>query len=541
MTQTESVVALSDPAERVLYATERFVLHEGAFRSSKTWTCLIKWRMRLEEYPGIALVMARWKEDDLNTKLIPDYRRVCALMGLPIGNWNASEKCFDFWNGSKLYAIHLKSSEIAAVHSKARGFTVSGVFISQLEEVPEDVAKEWMLRLSQPGFPHQFLADANPVHHGHYLADPEMFPEDNKNPDHLYVSASIWDNAHNLDASTIQAAESMYPIGHPMRGPKLEGKRGANLEGTPVYSGCFDQVKHVANGLEPYRYCDLLVGWDFGAKHPVAVFAQMVPWGGFWIHGGIMGTDVPLETFAPKVLDTAKEWFPDRTIVHCGDPAGSHRNSQGVSVNAVSALRDIGIGLNVQPDSNTNTVRAACVQTLQSYMLASVKRFVTDGTEHYANDLERRGPQLPARLATHAEPAFQLNPRFLMVSPRGEGLVPVILEALGAGYIWNDARHSFSQTDGNLRMPKKDGFFEHPMNATEYIIHNFWQSVRMPAAALTRNYRAVQKEAYREDAGLPTKAQMVALRKAQIDKDPDDHGRAIARWSRKPARMTGRR
>lgn len=516
-------------------------MHEGAFRSSKTWTCLLKWRMLLNRFPGIALVMARWKEDDLNAILVPDYRRVCALMGLPFGAWNSPEKCFDFPNGSVLYATHLKSSETMAVHSKARGKTVAGVYISQIEEVPEDVVKEWMLRLSQPGFPHQFLADANPVHHGHYLA--ELFPEDNRRPNYLYVSASIWDNAHNLDASTIDAAEEMYPVGHPMRGPKLEGKRGANLDGTPVYSGCFDQLKHVANGLQPYAFVDILVGWDFGAKHPVAVFAQMLPWGAFWILGGIMGSDVPLEQFAPFVMTTAAEWFPGRTFQHCGDPAGSHRNSQGVSMNAVSALRDIGISLTVQPDSNMNTVRTACVQTLQGYMLASVKRFDTNPGLAYVSDLERTKPVLPVAYASESEPAFLINPRFLMHSPRGTGSVPVILEAFGAGYIWNDQRRSFSQTDGNLRMPKKDGFFEHPMNATEYIIHNFWQSVRMPLPALTRNFRKVQAEQYRQEAGIPSKAEQRALRLAQKDdKDPYDQQQRRVKIGTRRARhgYTGR-
>lgn len=518
---SESVVALSAPAERIINATERFVLHEGAFRSSKTWTCLIAWRMRAEEHPGIYLVMARWKEDDLHTTLLPDYRKVCALMGLSAGEWNASEHCFDFWNGSRLYAIHLKSSEISAAHSKARGKTVAGVFISQLEEVPQDVAREWMLRLSQPGYPKQFLADANPVHAGHWMAT--TWPADNSRPDHLYVSASIWDNAHNLDAVDIQAAEEMYPIGHPMRGPKLEGVRGANVEGTPVYAGCFNQATHVANGLEPYAYTDIIAGWDFGAKHPAVVFAQVLPWDACWILGGIMGSNIPLDGehgFAAKAMQLAAEWFPNHTVQHCGDPAGSHRNSQGVSLNAVRALQMVGINLLTQPNSNTNTVRAACVQTLQGYMLRSVRRFVTDAPN--PNEVERFERYQPTvRYATNAEPAFLLNPRFVIVAPKSQGVVPVLLEALGAGYIWDDEHRRFSQTDGNLRMPKKDGFFEHSMNALEYIIHNYYQP-KPTEKTLAKNFRTVQAEAYRREHQIPTAAEVRALRKAQEDKDPYD-------------------
>jgi len=542
---TQATVTLSDPAARVLEATERFVLHEGAFRSSKTWTCLIKWRMRIEEYPGISLVMARWKEDDLHTKLVPDYRHVCDLMGVPYGSWNASESHYAFPNGSKLYAIHLKSSELASMHSKPRGFTVAGIFISQLEEVPKDVAKEWMIRLSQPGYPKQFLADANPVHHGHWLAHKEMFPDDNSHPDHLYVSASIWDNAHNLDAADIQAAEQMYPVGHPMRGPKLEGIRGANVEGAPVYAGCFDPLQHVANGLQPYPLVDVIAGWDFGAKHPAVVFAQFLPWGALWLLGGIMGSDVTLDGkdgFAEHVQQTAREWFPQHRLVHCGDPAGSHRNSQGVSVNAVRALATCGVALKTLPDSNTNTVRKACVETLQGYMLHSVRRFVL--SDENPNDWFERttdGSKVPVRYAQPFEPAFLLNPRFEMWNPRSSGSVPVLLEAFAAGYIWDDDHRRVSQTDGNLRLPKKDGFFEHVMNASEYVIHNFYQP-KPSEIALAKAFRTTAKEAYRRDHDLPSKADQIALRKAQQDRDPDEldtwrHGHRRRRVGRVPHRV----
>jgi hypothetical protein len=511
-------IRISRPIRALMDAVARFICLEGALRSAKTWGALFKIRRKLDEHPGIRAVISRWKDDDVKTKLLPEWRIVCAFMGLSHGTWNATESCYDFPNGSRCYVISIKASENEARYSKVRGYTVSLWYIDQLEEVPRDVFHEIKLRLSQPGFPHQLIATPNPVHHGHWIA--EEFPDDNSKANHLYISSSIWDNTINLDATTIEAAEAMYPVGHPMRGPKLEGKRGANMEGTPVYAGCFNPLTHLSNGLQPYPYVDILAGWDFGAKHPAVVFGQMLPWGASWILGGIMGSDVPLEQFAPFVLQTAEEWFPGRTLQHCGDPAGSHRNSQGVSVNAVKALQDIGVGLVVLPDSNTNTVRTACVQALQGFMLNSVKRFVTDNDPVRHAQLE--GRSLPVVLAEHAEPAFLLNPRFLMHSPRGTGMVPVIAEALGAGYIWDDDHRRFSQADGNLRMPKKDGFFEHPMNALEYLVHNFWQSVRMPASTVQRNFRAVQQEHYRITHHEPSKAEKAALRRAQIDRDDDE-------------------
>lgn len=437
-------------------ATERFVDVEGAMRAAKTWGCLRKWRLRLKKYPGISLVMSRWKDEDLWNKLVPDYRKVCEKLGLPAGDWNAREECFEFTNGSRLYAISLKTSELASAQSKPRGFTIAGIYISQLEEVPKDVAREWMMRLSQPGYPHQFLSDANPVHDGHWIA--EEWPADNSRPDYRYITASIWDNAANLDPSTIAAAEAMYPLGHPMRPAKLEGKRGANSEGDPVYEGYFDAVRHVDTELEPWPHTPIIAGWDFGAKHPAVVFAQFLPWGAHWSLGAIMGNNVVLEWFAPRVLEIAGEWFPKMPLIHVGDPAGAHRNSQGVTLNAKKVLNGLNINLKTKDDSNDLRVRYACIQTLGGYMLRTCRPFVGEPTGF--------------EQAPYEEPAFILRPRGLIISKKDEKPISLIEQALGGGYVWDDGYHGTGNL-ANIRRPLKDGFFEHGMNATEYTVHHF--------------------------------------------------------------------
>lgn len=507
-------VRLARPIMALLRATVRFLLIEGAMRASKTWGCLIKVRRTLDEYPGISCLMARWKEDDLDNKLVPDYRKVCDLLGLPYGQWNAKESCYDFPckacglvhdpdkpptdhtpQSSRLYAIHLKSSEKASVHSKPRGFTVAGVYISQLEEVPHDVAREWMLRLSQPGFPHQFLADANPVHEGHWMAT--EWPTDNSAPDHLLLTASIWDNAHNLDASTIEAAEAMYPVGHPMRPAKLEGKRGANTEGDPVYGDYFRPSAHIYPGLEPWPHAPILVSWDFGSKHPAVSFSQVLPWGAFWSLGAVMGDNVMLEWFAPRLLLIAAEWFPGLPLLHCGDPAGAHRNSQGVTLNAKKVLQGLGVTLKTLDDSNDLRVRYGCIQTLGGYMLRDVRPFI--------------GDPLKFERADYLEPAFLVNPRGLMVSRKGEKPLSIVEQALGGGYVWDDAFHGTGHL-ANIRRPLKDGFFEHVMNTKEYVIHNFARARVSDADALANVADATRQA---------KAAAAIALAHQQVDPDLD--------------------
>ena len=72
----EVVVTLGPVHADILTNTSRFLDVEGALRSAKTWTILIKIRRALEENPGIRAVISRYKDGDLNQKLIPDYRNV---------------------------------------------------------------------------------------------------------------------------------------------------------------------------------------------------------------------------------------------------------------------------------------------------------------------------------------------------------------------------------------------------------------------------------------------------------------------------------
>src|SRR4051812_39710493 len=76
--QKEIVRAITQP-------THRFVDVEGALRSAKTWSILIGIRRQIEEYSGIVWTMSRWNKGDLDQKLIPDWRNVCELMGVPHG------------------------------------------------------------------------------------------------------------------------------------------------------------------------------------------------------------------------------------------------------------------------------------------------------------------------------------------------------------------------------------------------------------------------------------------------------------------------
>lgn len=537
--ETRVVEVKVGPVQReILKASERFTDIEGAMRSSKTWTILIKLRRVVEDHPGIAIAISRWTEGDLNQKLVPDFRRVCELLGVSHGAWNAKESCYDFpcqdcgavhdeytaettgcqVGGSRVYCVHLKTSQKDNRFAQVRGLTVAIFYIDQLEEVPEDVYNEAAMRLSQPGFPQQMIVSPNPVPETHWIA--RRWPIDNRVKSHRYLRATIWDNRHNLDPQTIQAAEELYPVGHPQRRTKLEGKRGLDVSGTPVYTGAFMRSRHV-RALEINQELPLHESYDYGYHRPCIVFYQYAPWGWVRVLGGVMGADMHLDAFLQVAERYRNLWFPHRLRIDATcDPAGAAENSQGLRGTPVQILRDwyrehgerdaddkFVVPL-VIPNANHPEKRDAAVKLLATYMRRHV-----NGDEAFLVDPER---WVLAELGDERQDTF-------------------FIDGLEVGYVLEaEPRHSTRL--GSFWLPKKDKFYEHPMNCLEYgaLAH-----VReLPLSGQRANEALVRHDVQR------AKQERARLKRDQADHD-DPHpaaGISIRKrgFSRGPWRRIGR-
>lgn len=509
--QAEVLRAITTP-------TARFVDVEGALRSAKTWTILIAIRTLLEDYPGIVWTMSRWTKEGLHQKLIPDYRNVCALMQIPHGEWNAPESCYDLANGSRLYAVHLKASQTDNKFAKVRGLTTAGVYINQLEEVPEDVYNEAALRLSQPGYPQLMVVDPNAVPDTHWIA--KRWPVTNTRPNHRYIRLAMRDNAHNLDASTIAAAEELYPVGHPLRLIKIEGRRGLEVNGTPVYSGAFVRSRHVPSASLPINpQLPLCEAYDYGFHHPCVIWYQWAPWGHLRVLGGVMGSDLHLDAFLPIVERYRDLWFPQRLRLESTcDPAGANENAQGLRGTPVGILRDWyrehgernDRGEYVYPvykkDANMPERRYAATELGATYM----------------------------RRKVNGDEAFKVDPeRWILAELKDERFDTFFLDGLEAGYVLEDTPRHSSRL-GSYSVPKKDGWFEHPMNCFEYGLQA--HVLDLPLAGQRAAKEVLKHDARRE------REKLQELRRAQVDHDPDDAALPVRRsGGRRFAAMRGGR
>lgn len=521
--ETVSDITFGEKQFELYTAADRFLNAEGAFRSAKTWTALAKIRLQLEEWPGqldphrvgayiqgsgIRWAMSRWTEDDLHQKLIPDWRLVCALLGVPHGEWNTSEGCFDFYNGSRVYGIHLKTSQITTRFAKVRGLTVAGFYIDQAEEVPEDVLEEASLRISQPGFPQQFIITPNPVPETHHIA--RRWSTRNPKPGHRLIQLSIWDNAHNLSPETVQAAEALYPPGHPARRTKLEGLRGLDVRGTPVYTGAFVRSRHVpALGVAFNPQLALCELYDFGFHHPCVVFLQWAPWGHLAVLGGVMGQDLHLDEFLPIVERYRAKWFPKAVLISAGcDPAGANENAQGIKGLPVSLLREwyrehgqTQVTPRYLSHANAPEYRRAAIDRGATYMrhqgLGGAECFAVDA-EHWA----LVGRDTAGRMEERYDSFF--------------------IDGLELGYVLEEregqvqARHSGRL--GTYYVPKKDGWFEHAQNCFEYGLQLFVQDLPMASARAPEAHRQFLIDV--ERAAQMAEKQALIAQQTDLDEDP---------------------
>ena len=408
----------------VLLERAREVDVEGAIRAGKTTVCLWKEHEAARTYPGIPILLARWTDEAVHGLIAPLWVKICALAGDP-QTWNSKESCFEWPNGSRIYLRGLKSQDQTLRYSKFRGLTLARIYIDQAEELPRDVYLECAGRLSAPGFPHQITISPQAIEDTHWSR--AGVSTDNPDPQRKYIALAVADNAHDLDAGVIPALERLYPPSHPKHRTLIQGIRGMNVTGDPVYAGAFVRQLH-ETVAESNPKLPLEMALDFGKHHPCVVFRQTSPLGQVRFLGGILGQQLFLDDFIDIVLKYRATWFPKPVqIRECCDPAGASDTSHGTE-GAVKILPRKGVRAQSRPNSNSPEIRNAVVERLAALM----RRRAADRQE--------------ALVVSDSE-------RWLRVSVQATLVDPFLADGFEAGYVWDE--HMASVANKQVRRPKK--------------------------------------------------------------------------------------
>lgn len=197
--------------------------------------------------------------------------------------------------------------------------------------------------------------------------------------------------------------------------------------GEPFFA-TFNRATHV----RPCKYdpsLPLLRGWDFGRAHPACVWSQLGRDGILRVLYSYMGTNVNLFKFAPLVISETNARFPGAKVVtDYGDPAGAQETDKGSS----TAILFIEFGITIN---------------------------------HRFSYIEEGLKMIEQRLIVREDG----NPG-LLIDPINKDLI----DGFAGGYELDSQAIAKTDAVKLLSRPKKDGYFDHLMDALRYTFVNLF-------------------------------------------------------------------
>jgi hypothetical protein len=426
-------------------------------------------------FPGLASCLSRATDEATMGVLAPVWRAWLQKNGVEV-KWNAAEGCDVFQGtGSRVYLRGCLSTDATRRYSKLAGLTLAKWLLDEAHEVPGDVISAfWPARLSQPGYPHQMLFLANPGPEDSWLS--RQFPLGGRaRADREVIAASVYENQRVLGRAYIQSLEDQYPPGSALHRRLVLGKRGLGNIGEAVFGGVFRRDIHVADTqLDPE--VAIVCGFDWGHKHPAAVWVQFTPQGQIVLLGGVMGSDMFIEDFLPAVARWEAEWFPEaQQRWYTGDPAGDAKASQGQRQSASDLARAYGYVVQTIGGANLPEVRNRAIQVLAQAM----------------------------RRLTGVGPGFVVDrARWVELGPgsRVKLRSEVMVDGLEAGLTWDERTYQLGQA-GNVRRVMKEGqgaIYTHLFDALTYCVLRFGPGA-MTAGDVARERARAERRASRDD------------------------------------------
>jgi hypothetical protein len=192
------------------------------------------------------------------------------------------------------------------------------------------------------------------------------------------------------------------------------------MSGTPVFGDLYRSEIH--NAKFQYQKGEVLYrGWDFGYIHPACVISKINEHSQWHIGKEWMGNNIVREHFWKQVLDEQNELYPNAVWYDYADPSGIRKSETSDKSSIEKLADDFGV---------------YCSQIPMQPM---------DMVEIVRHRLLKRKDGKPN----------------MLVDEKG---CPLITEALMGAYVI-----STTKTAHGREVPKKDGYYEHPVDCMLYI------------------------------------------------------------------------
>ena len=299
------------------------------------------------------------------------------------------------------------------------------IIITEAHEITEQIYRTLKRRCRQAGVPCMILMESEPPNQTHWLEQVTTKGNENYDPDITKWEVSTYENWDNLPNAYRGSLESMPEAA---KRKYILGKSGFSVAGKPFYSG-FNYNIHTAD-LEYIEGRELDIGWDFGYHFPAVVVTQMDlqdRW--LWLRE-MLGRDISIHKFADKVIAMLNTFFPNSIKRHYGDPACHQASDKAVGGEETSWKILNSKGIRVQTRQSTYRDRKEIIDGKLSTLHGDRPALLIDRTN-----------------------------------------CPIACDAFMGGYHYPEKKEQQEYSDG-FELPYADGYYEHIMNAGEYIAVN---------------------------------------------------------------------
>jgi PBSX family phage terminase large subunit len=347
-----------------------------------------------------------------------------------IKNYNKTEHHLILINNSEIFFRELKD------RSGLGSFELGWFYIDEAEQVQEGIFTYLKGRINAPTTKRQCgWLTSNPPNRDHWLF--KAFESGIAN--HFSIHADTYQNKKHLSDSYIKELEQLPES---WRKKYLLGEYGFTPDGKAFYDGFKDSLHKrtltYIKGKKIYR------GIDFGFHHPAVCYAQIDTNDRFMILKELMGSDITIDKFADKMLFFENIHFPEARFETYYDPAGEQVSDKSEQT-SVQILADKGITGRCKV--STYRERKELIERKLSLLINGIPALTVDES------------------------------------------CPIITDGFLGGYHYPEPK------EGKIvkEEPERDGYYEHLMNALEYIVVNVF--------TVSQNTEESEYESYEERFG----------------------------------------
>lgn len=394
---------------------------QGGVGSGKTRALLAPTNEMLLEIPNLRVLWGRQDFNDLRLSAMETFFEVMPPE-LIVSSSVQEHRYKILQNNNQSAQIFFKGlKDLSGLGSQEFGLIV----VTEAHEISLQAYRTLKMRVRQVGVPVMILLEGNPPNEEHWLNKITNPTYEDYDSDIEMWQISTYENWDNLPEAYRNSLESMPQS---WKNKYLYGHFGFMPDGTPYYDG-FKENIHVGE-FEWNSERELLCGWDFGYHHPAVIITQMDlqdKW--IWLRE-IIGNETTIYKFADKVTGIINELYPNARLRHYGDPAVVQKN-----------------------DKSEHT----------SWQILNSKGITI---RHRTSEYRMRKEIMEGKLGTliGGKPAIMLDKRFCKTA----------IDGFLGGYHY--PQHKEGQSFGDqFEQPFKDGFYEHIMNAGEYIAVNLFK------------------------------------------------------------------